>query len=99
MEREYRFSLLMQGRDYFDGLEDGEEIMLQGVVDLFAVQDGAVTVVDFKTDYVTEDTLEERVAAYRTQLAAYSAALEKILELPVRRRVLYFFRLGEAVEI
>ncbi len=99
VEREYRFSLLMPGRDYFDGLEDGEEIMLQGVVDLFAVQDGAVTVVDFKTDYVTEDTLEERVAAYRPQLAAYSAALEKILELPVRRRVLYFFRLGETVEV
>ena len=99
VEREYRFSLLMPGRTYFDGLEDGEEIMLQGVVDLFAVKDGAVTVVDFKTDYVTEDTLAERAEAYRPQLAAYSAALEKILELPVRRRVLYFFRLGKAVEV
>ena len=98
VEREYRFSLLLPGADYFAGL-DGEEILLQGVVDLFAVKDGAVTVVDFKTDYVTEDTLEEKAEVYRPQLAAYSAALEKILELPVKKRALYFFRTGQAVEV
>lgn len=99
VEREYRFGLLMPGEDYFPGLEAGEEVMLQGVVDLFAVSDGAVTVVDFKTDFVTEKTLPARAEAYRPQLAAYSAALERILELPVRRRVLYFFSAGQAVEV
>ncbi len=99
VEREYRFSLLMPGKDYFPGLTDGEEVMLQGVVDLFAVSDGAVTVVDFKTDFVTEKTLPDRAEAYRPQLAAYSAALERILELPVRRRVLYFFSTGRTVEV
>ena len=99
IEREYRFSLLQPGNDYFDGLDSGEEVLLQGVVDLFAVKDGTVTVVDFKTDYVTEETLEEKVSAYRPQLSAYSAALEQILELPVVSRVLYFFRTGQTVEI
>lgn len=99
VEREYRFSLLMPGETYFSGLEAGEEVLLQGVVDLFAVEDGAVTVVDFKTDYVTEETLAEKAAGYRSQLAAYSAALERILELPVKRRVLYFFHTGQTVEV
>ena len=99
MEREYRFSLLLPGADYFAGLNGGEEVLLQGVVDLFAVENGAVTVVDFKTDYVTEDTLEEKVETYRPQLAAYSAALERILEMPVKNRILYFFRTGQAVEV
>ena len=99
VEREYRFSLLLPGADFFAGLDSGEEVLLQGVVDLFAVEGGAVTVVDFKTDYVTEDTLEEKVETYRPQLAAYSAALERILEMPVKKRALYFFRTGQTVEV
>ena len=99
VEREYRFSLLLPGSEYFPGLEAGEEILLQGVVDLFAVEDGAVTVVDFKTDYVTENTLPDKVAGYRPQLEAYSAALERILELPVKQRILYFFHTGQSIEV
>ena len=72
--------------------------MLQGVVDLYAVKDGAVTVVDFKTDQVSEKNLPEKLAFYRPQLDAYSAALEKILGLPVNRKILYFFSAGLAVE-
>lgn len=99
VEREYRFSILQPGNAYFAGLDNGEEVMLQGVVDLFVIKDGAVTVVDFKTDYITEETLAEKVSAYHPQLAAYSAALEQILELPVKSRILYFFRTGQSVEI
>ena len=98
IRREYRFSLLVPSGEYLPGLE-GEEVMLQGVVDLFAVKDGAVTVVDFKTDYVTAETMQEKLDFYRPQLAAYSAALEKILGLPVKKRVLYFFSGGQAEEV
>ena len=74
-------------------------MLLQGVADLYAVLDGKVTVVDFKTDRVTEQTLPERVARYRPQLEAYSRALEEILEKPVDRRVLYFLHTGQTVEV
>ena len=99
VEREFRFSLLVPAQDYYPALEGGDEILLQGVVDLFAIKDGRITVVDFKTDRVTEQTLPERVAYYKPQLEAYSTALERIWEMPVARRVLYFFRLGQAVEV
>ena len=98
VEREYRFSLLVPASDYEPGLGE-EEILLQGVVDLFAVTHGTVTVVDFKTDRVSGDGLARRAEEYRPQLQAYSRALEQILELPVTRRVLYFFHAGEAVEL
>ena len=68
-------------------------------VDLFAVTAEGITVVDFKTDYVTEETLPAKADYYRPQLAAYSAALERIMEKPVVRRVLWFFRTGQAVEV
>ena len=73
--------------------------MLQGVVDLFAETAEGITVVDFKTDYVTEELLAEKVEMYRPQITAYSAALERIMEKPVTRRVLYFFRTGQTVEV
>ena len=99
VEREYRFSLLVPAGEYYPGLGPDEEVLLQGVVDLFAVENDGVTVVDFKTDHVSGNLQEERALAYRSQLQAYSAALERILELPVKRRILYFFHTGEWISL
>ena len=99
VQREYRFSVLVPASDYFPQAAAGEELLLQGVVDLFARTAEGITVVDFKTDYVTASTLGERVDYYRPQLTAYSAALERILGQPVVRRVLYFFRTGDTVAV
>ena len=54
---------------------------------------------DFKTDYVTEETVEERAAYYRPQLETYSEALSRIYEMPVKARYLYFFRLNRFISI
>lgn len=97
--REYRFSLLTEGKGYYPDLDEGEEILLQGVVDLYAEMPGGVLVVDFKTDYITKETLADKAEHYRPQLLAYSAALEKILEQPVIHRILYFLRTGDTVEL
>ena len=100
MEREYRFTVLMDARDY-DGMSvGGDEILLQGVVDCWFETPDGLTVVDFKTDRVfTEEELTERAELYRGQLSAYTLALERVLERPVTRRVLYFLSVGRAVEV
>ena len=97
MEREARFSLLVPAGEYYPDLGEEDEVLLQGVVDLYAVKDGQITVVDFKTDRITEKTLPEKAAYYRPQLEAYSQALEKILGMSVAERILYFFHTGQAV--
>ncbi len=99
VEREYRFSLLVDAADYYRDASPGDQVLLQGVVDLFAETGKGVTVVDFKTDYVTEETIEDKVAYYRPQIEAYSVALEQILEKPIIRRVLYFFRTGQVIDL
>ena len=73
--------------------------MLQGIVDLYAETKDGIIVVDFKTDFVTEETVEDKAVYYRPQVDVYSTALEQILEKKVIRRVLYFFRIGKAIEI
>ncbi|MDE7010397.1 MAG: PD-(D/E)XK nuclease family protein, partial [Oscillospiraceae bacterium] len=99
IRREFRFSLLVPAGDYYPEATAGDELLLQGVVDLYAQVEGGILVVDFKTDFVTEETVRQRSELYRPQLLAYSRALESILEQPVVRRLLYFFQTGESIEV
>ena len=99
--REFKFSLLVPAQRYYParGESAGDEILLQGVVDCCFVEDGALHVIDFKTDEVTPETLMEKTMLYAAQLRAYGSAMVRVTGLPVKSRSIYFFALGEAVEI
>ena len=77
----------------------GEQILLQGVVDCAILEDDGITVVDFKTDRVTEGTLPEKLRQYRPQVLAYAGALERIYGKPVKESCLYFFALDRLVSL
>ena len=98
--REYRFTLLMDAREYDPRAAAEDAMLLQGVVDCCFETAAGLTVVDFKTDRVeTAAELEDRAEHYRPQLEAYSRALEQVLEKNVVRRVLYFLHPGKTVEV
>ena len=99
VEREYRFSLLAPASDYDARAAAEDEILLQGVVDCFFEEDGALVVLDFKTDRITREETAERAAYYAPQLEAYAAALERIMGMRVREKLLYFFATGETVAL
>jgi len=96
--REFKFSILDDGIQYGDGLE-GEWVLLQGVVDCALLEEDGITVVDFKTDYVTEKNLTAVVERYRPQVETYAEALVRIYEMPIKAKYLYFFRLDRFVEV
>lgn len=96
--REFKFSIMDDGSHYGEGLE-GEEVLLQGVVDCALLEDDGITVVDFKTDYVTEETLTAVAERYRPQVQTYGEALCRIYEMPIKAQYLYFFRLDRFVEV
>jgi ATP-dependent helicase/nuclease subunit A len=95
--REFKFSILDDGTAYGDGL-DGEKILLQGVVDCALMEPDGITVVDFKTDRVTEQTIFDTAQHYRPQVEAYADALSRIFEKKVKRSCLYFFHLDRFIE-
>ena len=99
LHREYKFSILVPAADYYPRAGAGEEVLLQGVVDCWFETLEGITVVDFKTDRVTERTVLARAEEYRPQLMAYSRALEEVTGRRVARRILWFFRLDRAVEV
>ena len=95
---EFKFSILDDGAA-FDSALQGEQILLQGVVDCAIIQEDGITVLDFKTDKVEHDNLEEAVKRYRPQVRAYAQALSRIYGLPVKRKCLYFFRIGHFEDV
>ena len=100
VRREYRFTLLMDAKVYDSAAGGEDSILLQGVVDCCFESDEGVTVVDFKTDHVfTDEAIARRVESYRSQLVAYSLALEKVLEKKVVRRLLCFIPAGRTIEV
>ena len=96
--REFKFSILDDGRHYGEGLE-GEQVLLQGVVDCALLEADGITVLDFKTDNVTEETVIARTEHYRSQVQTYAEALCRIYEMPIKAQYLYFFRLERFVEV
>lgn len=96
--REFKFSILDSGIHYEDSLKD-EQVLLQGVVDCALLEADGITVIDFKTDYVTEESLSQVVARYHSQVQTYADALERIYEQPVKARYLYLFHLDRLVAV
>ena len=96
--REFKFSILDNGGNYGPGLEE-EQVLLQGVVDCAILEDAGITVIDFKTDAVTEETLSAVTARYAPQVQTYAHALSRIYGMPVCGAYLYYFRLGKFVDV
>ena len=62
-----------------------------------ALEDGALVIVDYKTDRVRDSAvLRER---YKEQLSLYRRALSETLSLPIKETLLYAFYTGETVEV
>lgn len=99
LRREFRFTLLAEAADYLDGAPGGERLLLQGVVDCFFVENGGITVIDYKTDRVTAAGAPERAVSYAAQLETYARALERIRGLPVREKLVYFLTPGVCVRL
>lgn len=96
--REFKFSVLVDAGEYYPGVE-GEQLLLQGVVDCWFETDGGITVLDFKSDRVDEGSVQQRARDYAPQLEAYSKALNELTGKAVTRKILWFFALDRAVEL
>ncbi len=93
--REYRFTCEIPAsrvKPELTGPDAARPIVLQGVVDCAFVENGALVVLDFKTDRVPDGAA--LLSRYGGQLALYREALTQCLSLPVSECVLYSFHLG-----
>lgn len=102
--RERRFNLMLPASEFTENCDErlsDEFILVQGVSDLyFENPDGTLTLVDFKTDRVSDnngaDILRER---HTEQLGYYKRAIEEITQKSVSKVYVYSFALSREIEI
>ena len=94
--REFKFSVLEDAEKFQPNVKN-EKVLVQGVVDCALIEDDGITVVDFKTDRVTFDTVEAVAMGYKSQIQVYSDALKSIYNKPIKAAMLYFFEVGTFV--
>lgn len=75
---------------------DGAEVLVQGIIDLYFEEAEGIVLLDFKTDRIGKDKLDERSKQYEQQLSLYSEAIESITGKSVIESYLYFLELGVA---
>ena len=83
-------------RETYVGTVIGDRV-LEGFIDLI-YRDNGLIIADYKTDTVPAAAIEQRVAFYRPQLAAYATALQAATHEPIARCVLIFLSPHGAVE-
>jgi ATP-dependent helicase/nuclease subunit A len=77
------------------GLADGG--LVQGQIDLLFQEDGGLVIVDFKSDNVRAEQVDERTReSYRRQAAVYAFAAHQITGLPVREVTFFYAEPGVA---
>jgi len=70
-----------------------ETVLIQGIIDVFFVEDGKIVLLDYKTDVIA--SMEDLRNRYQVQLDYYGEALEKMMDAPVSEKILYSFYLEE----
>ncbi len=74
-----------------------DEILVQGIVDLFAVRDEKIVLVDYK--YSSSQSETYLIEKYKNQLKLYKNALENAFKMPVSDCYLLSLKFGQLIEV
>jgi len=78
-------------------MHSGELVLIQGIVDVFFLEDGKITVLDYKTDRVMNK--EQLIGRYQTQLNLYAEALAKVFDVQIGEKLIYSFALEDIIVV
>ena len=97
--REYKFSVLLDTADLLENGPAGEQVLLNGAIDLLLFEEEGLTVIDFKTDRVHPGEESQKAREHALQLALYAKAAEEVFGLPVRETWVWFLRTGAGARL
>ena len=75
-----------------------EKLLLQGIIDCYFEEEDGLVLIDYKTDYVAEGAEANLKEKYKTQIAYYTRALEKLTGKPVKEKYIYLFHNGKILD-
>ncbi len=97
--REKRFTINFKANEI--GIDDSsDDVIVQGIIDLFVINKNGITLIDFKTDKVLGNPNgEELIEKYSVQLELYKQTLERLYEKPVTEEYIYSFALNKYIKL
>ena len=95
--REQPFVLGLEASRLGEQFPDSEQVLIQGIIDIFFEEDGKIVVADYKTDAVK--TPEELIQRYRVQLDYYAEALYRLTGKEVIQKIIYSFALDREIVV
>ena len=98
LRREQQFMMGIPAREIYRETDSDELILVQGIIDAYFEENGKIILVDYKTDFVSDDG-GELAKKYRAQLDYYARALMRLTGKEVSERIIYSFSLGKDITV
>ena len=98
LEREKPFVMSVPAQLVWEESKPEEEVLVQGIIDVFWEEEDGIVLLDYKTDRV--DNAEELIRRYKKQLELYADALNRFgAGKTVKEILIYSFALAEEIVI
>lgn len=78
------------------GKTNGDMILIQGIIDVYFIENEKVVIADYKTDRISE--IDELKYHYYVQLELYQQAVEQITGMKVGEKILYSVKLSDEIK-
>ena len=94
--KEQPFVMGIPASRVYEGASE-ELVLIQGIVDVYWVEDDELVILDYKTDAVSQE--EQLTERYSMQLDLYGEALQKATGKKLKEKIIYSFSLQKAVRM
>lgn len=94
--KERKFCQLVPANE-LNGAPSSELVLIQGIIDLIAVDSDGAILIDYKISTIESD--DDLRKSYQTQMHLYKAAIEKILKIKVKKVLLINVLQEKVVEV
>ncbi|MEA3422292.1 MAG: helicase-exonuclease AddAB subunit AddA [Bacillota bacterium] len=98
VKREEEF-VLSKKSETIDGMTGEGDILIQGIIDCYFEEDDHIVLIDFKSDFVTEENYTKSLKQYSVQLDYYALAIESLVGKKVKEKYIHFFNINKNVKI
>ena len=100
LHREQPFVLGMPADQVSREWNNGEEVLIQGIIDAWFYEEDGIVLVDYKTDFIPEGQDGGfLINRYSLQLDYYQLALERLTGKKVKEKLIYSFYLNQTLPV
>lgn len=99
VKKEAPFIIKRNADEIMDGLNKSDFVLVQGIIDCYFEEDGEIVIIDYKTDNVKSNTIEDIKSQYKDQIYSYKDAVEKTTGKKVKESYLYLLSSGDLVSM